>query len=257
MGMTRKTHSMANKEQRRAAAQERIQLVEGLYKNEIQATVEGALLYEQVPSPDGKPARYATTEIEVADIDAVGAAAKAQGKACVLDFASYLHPGGGYDRGAWAQEEALCAESNLFNILDRLRKVFYDVNRNTINDGLYTDRALYLTDVVFVPSSGTRKCDVIVCAAPNRRRALETHSCNICDEAMASRVRTVMGIAAANEVDELVLGAFGCGVFGNNATFVARLFKEWLDQNPGIFRKVVFAVPGGKNLAAFKEMFTE
>ena len=175
---------------------------------------------------------------------------------CALDFASYTNPGGGYDRGAWAQEEALCAESNLFEILSGLRELYYTPNKQTIRGGLYSDRALYLTDVLFTAEAGPFKRDVIVCAAPNRSRAMEANrSAQECDNDMRRRVVTVLQIAADQHVESLVLGAFGCGVFGNDPVFVASAFKEWIDAHPGVFREVVFAVPGGPNLSAFEDVF--
>ena len=54
------------------------------------------------------------------------------------------------------------------------------------------------------------------------------------------------------------LGAFGCGVFGQDARTVARMFKGLLKMERfKCFDTVVFAVPDGKdqNLKRFKEVF--
>ena len=55
----------------------------------------------------------------------------------------------------------------------------------------------------------------------------------------------------------LYLGAFGCGVFGQNPYDVAKCFKDLLPHYN--FKKVVFAIPdfNDGNLEAFKEVFTE
>lgn len=47
-------------------------------------------------------------------------------------------------------------------------------------------------------------------------------------------------------VDTAILGAYGCGVFGNDPETVARLFKEEFEK-AGI-RNVIYAIPGGRNL---------
>ena len=249
---------MPTKDERKAEAQKHIGLVKGVFASDTAKTVESAVLYEDgegrdltVPEP-----RFEETKIQVERIDAAQAVTRAKGKACVLDFASYRTPGGGYVNGGWAQEEALCAASNLLPVLEGLRSVYYEPNRQTMRGGLYSDRAMYLTDVVFTVDGAMKKRDVIVCAAVNRRFALENHRSEPeCDIDMLHRIHTVMHIAAANQVDSLVLGAFGCGIFGNDPTKVARTFRDWLDAHPGVFQEVVFAVPGGPNLEAFKEVF--
>ena len=251
---------MPTRDERKAEAKKHLGLVKGVLANESARTVQQAVLYEDgegrdLPLPEP---RFDQTEILVERTDAVTAVVQAKGKACVLDFASYRNPGGGYADGYWAQEEALCAESNLSPILEGLRDVYYTPNLQSMRGGLYTDRALYLKDVVFTKAGVMTKRDVIVCAAVNRRFALQNNRSEVeCDIDMGNRVRTVMQIAAANGVDTLVLGAFGCGVFGNDADQVAALFRNWLSANPGHFEKVVFAIPGGPNFDAFSVLFPD
>ena len=251
---------MPTKDERKVEAQKHIGLVKGVFASETARTVESAVLYEdgegrELPVPEP---RFEASDIKVERIDAAEAVAKGKGKACVLDFASYRNPGGGYVNGGWAQEEALCAASNLLPVLEGLQDVYYTPNRHVMRGGLYSDRAMYLTDVVFTVDGAMKKRDVIVCAAVNRRFALENGRPEAeCDIDMMNRVHTVMHIAAANEVDTLILGAFGCGVFGNDPVNVARSFKNWLDAHPGQFETVVFAIPGGPNLDAFREAFPE
>ena len=249
---------MPTKDERKIEAQKHIGMMKGVFATEIAKTVESAVLYEDGEGRDlpvGEP-RFEKTEITVERINAADAVVGAKGKACVLDFASYRTPGGGYANGGWAQEEALCAESNLQPILEGLRDLYYTPNRQTMRGGLYSDRALYLTDVMFTTGGVMTKRDVIVCAAVNRRFALENHRSEAeCDIDMIHRVHTVLHIAAANEVDTLILGAFGCGVFGNDPDKVAILFRDWLEAHPGQFEKVVFAIPGGPNFDAFTRVF--
>lgn len=254
---------MSKKDERRFAAQMHIADMERRFRRDTSDSVATARLYNPgkasslpVPAP-----RYGKTKIEVAGTDTVSAVLDAppSGIVAVLDFASYRNAGGGYDNGAMAQEEAMCAESNLFNILDRMRSRFYEPNRKTINDNLYTDKALYLKSVAFERDPRCAFADVIVCAAPNAGAAKEKgRALSECEEAMRERCRAVLNVAAANNVDHLVLGAYGCGVFKNDPHFVANCFKEWLEEHPGCFEKVVFAIlKGGENLGAFQEVFED
>ena len=243
---------------RAAEARRHIATMNVVFAEQTKASATAATVYKEgagrsldVPAP-----RFEATRAQTLRIDAVEAVMGIAGEhPAVLDFASFTNPGGGYDRGAWAQEEALCAGSNLFSVLEAC-KPFYEGNRSMWRGGLFTDKCMYVPDVMFGEGNAIRPAGVVVCAAPNRRRALENGRDEVeVDHDLARRVECVMRVAAAQGVDGLVLGAFGCGVFGNDATRVAGLFKEWLDAHPGVFENVVFAVPGGPNAAAFEEAF--
>ena len=192
-------------------------------------------------------------------IDSVAAIKKfvGEGKTAVLNFASYKNPGGGFMNGMMSQEEALCHESFLYNVLEVLYPQYYHWNNQHLNRGLYLNRALYTPDVRF----GEIFCDVITCAAPNwgpaRRYGTATPEEN--SEILESRIRFVLEIARHMRVDTLILGAYGCGVFKQDATEVARIFKELLKEEYHNFNKVVFAIPVGRdgNLQKFVDVFTE
>ena len=59
-----------------------------------------------------------------------------------------------------------------------------------------------------------------------------------------TRVRAVLHAAREEKVETLVLGAFGCGAFGNPPDGVAPLFAKALasDEFRGAFATVVFAI---------------
>ena len=50
----------------------------------------------------------------------------------ILNFASYKNPGGMFLRGSTAQEEALCHESTLYNVLIKFNDTYYKSNRENI-----------------------------------------------------------------------------------------------------------------------------
>ena len=63
-------------------------------------------------------------------------------------------------------------------------------------------------------------------------------------------------IAKEEEVNTLILGAWGCGVFGNDAEFVANSFKKELEEYyADTFENIIFAIPGGTNYMVFKRVF--
>ena len=251
---------MPTKDERKAEARKHNGMVKGVFAAEIEKAIESAVLYEdgegrdlELPEP-----RFEKTEVKVEWADAPTVASHAKGKVCLLDPANFRTPGGNYLGGGWSPEEQICAESTLYPVLEGLRTVYYDGNKHSGRGGLFSDRALFLSDVVFTTGGVMKKRSVIVCAPPNRRFALENHRSEAeCDIDLANRIRTVLHIAAANEVDVLVLNAFGCGFFDNDPSKVAGLFKAWLDAHSGQFERVVFAITGGPALDVFREVFPD
>lgn len=175
-----------------------------------------------------------------------------------LNFASYKHPGGRFLDGSSAQEESLCHESNLYNILKRLEDKFYIPNRKRLNNALYNSNLIYSPNVYFNRDNlFAVHCDIITCAAPNRTAARRYKRVpdDIINEHMKDRIDHVLFAALDQHVDVLILGAFGCGVFGNEPKVVAKIFKNFLETDyKGCFKKVVFAIPAGRNYDKFKEV---
>lgn len=75
-----------------------------------------------------------------------------------------------------------------------------------------------------------------------------------------TRMRAVLHAAKQEGCEVLVLGAFGCGAFGNPPDAVAQLFRHCLTSAEfrGAFRIVVFAIlefkaSDGGNFAAFAD----
>lgn len=176
------------------------------------------------------------------------------GKTAVLNFASYKNPGGGFIRGRMAQEEDLCYKSTLYPVISTYIQ-YYENNRNKLNNGLYTNAALYSEDIVFEINNSIIKADVITCAAPNWHAAMRNGISRLQNSrTLKSRIEFVLKVAALHDVDTLILGAWGCGVFKQDSTEVAELFQNTLQKYP-YFKTVVFAIPGDKNFDAFKYTF--
>ncbi|MDD7429045.1 MAG: TIGR02452 family protein, partial [Oscillospiraceae bacterium] len=165
----------------------------------------------------------------------------------VHNFASATNPGGGVTRGSSAQEEALCRCSTLYPCLntDKLFEEYYSMHKKR-HDVRYTDACIYTPDITvfktdtafpeLMPESEWFSVDILTCAAPNLRSE-PYNSMNpgkgapvkMTDNELLSlhkkRGRHILGIAAENGDDILVLGAFGCGAFRNDPQIVARAYK--------------------------------
>ena len=148
------------------------------------------------------------------------------GRVALLNFASYKHPGGGFVVGSRAQEESLCHESFLYNVLREFEDSYYEPNRNDLNRGLYRNRALYSPNAIFERDGKVKTCDVVTCAAPNFSVAGKFVTRGVNNTALRERVRFVLEIAKAEKVDTFIVGAWGCGVFKQDPKAVAKCFEE-------------------------------
>ena len=176
-------------------------------------------------------------------------------KTAVLNFASFKEPGGLFLKGSTAQEESLCHQSFLYNELRNFQRSYYDVNNKNLNKGLYKNTAIYSPSVMFFKNNRLQICDVITCAAPNRNVGIKYTNVSIEEnnKVLYERISYIRDIALHQNVNTLILGAFGCGVFKQNATTVATYIKE-IFENTGM--EIILAVPGdNENYRKFKEIF--
>jgi len=234
----------------------------------VRRAVEGTETYPpgcKLPTPDGSDR---STAIEVANETTLVAArllVEAGYRPAALNFASAKNPGGGFQSGARAQEESLARSSTLFACLDG--NEMYDFHRAR-KDPMYTDYAIYSPDVpVIRDDDGTLldepyPCSFITCPAVNAKVVLERDSSRRAEirDAMETRVTKVLAIASIHGHEALVLGAWGCGVFGNDGREIAELFRAALNgQFVGMFSRVFFAVtdwsPERRFIGPFEEVF--
>jgi len=201
------------------------------------------------------------------------------GKLGVLNFASAKNPGGGFIKGSMAQEEALCYSSNLYQSLKDSKMYDYNKDPNKWHKipGRYHDLATYSSDVTFfrhpidsdtedgdpmlgLITDNVVQTDVISIPAPNLRFAKSKGvSVQVIQKTMKLRVHGLLTALAENGCETIILGAFGCGVFGNDPHFVSNCFlNELTDSFQGVFKRVIFAIPKSsrdKNYAIFCRVF--
>ena len=237
---------MPDKNERKSLAAKHLALMKGALASESAATIAAATIYEdgegrELPLPE--PA-FETTETSVTTAFAPAALHEVRGKTAVVDPTSFTRPGGAYEEGAFGPEQILCAESNLYPILCGLKETYHDRNRGCQRGQLFSDRALYLPDVVFSHAGTMRTANIIAIPEPNRARALANHrSERECDQVISQRIEALLRIAAVNGCETLVCGAFGCGRDGFDPQQIINLFQTWIDAHPGVIGAIVFAVP--------------
>lgn len=146
----------------------------------------------------------------------------------ILNFASYKHPGGGFIYGSFAQEESLCHESNLYEILSNSEfEEYYDYNNTHINRGLYMNRAIFTPEVMFERNDNIFFYNVLTCAAPNYKVAISNgikHDEIV--ECYRHRIKFIYNILIKEMQQTLIAGKWGCGVFGFPWDIAKEIWKE-------------------------------
>ena len=206
----------------------------------------------------------------------------------VLNMASAYRPGGGVLNGARAQEECIFRRSNLFMSLYLFDRQMYDMVIEPNTDGLYDLNFIqqgYPMDENF---GGIYSADVTVfkddeyewlydpyqtafisVAAMNINRALRQNEQILVDGRLSdyaiaitkNKIRTIYRIGILHGHDSLVLGAWGCGAFGNPPEQIAQLFVDVLNEDEfrGRYKDIRFAIiedhnSKGRNYQTFKNV---
>lgn len=104
------------------------------------------------------------------------------------------------------------------------------------------------------------ECDVITIAAFNLsyQQAEENYI-----KDTQNKIRLMCSLPAQHGVKNLILGAWGCGVFNNDPTTMAELFKEILIEEgyADLYERVIFAIINdhnsvGNNFSIFKNILS-
>ena len=134
---------------------------------------------------------------------------------------------------------------------------YYGYHRN-LKNYFYSDRLIYTKDVTvfkndnivpqIMPQEYWFSVDVITCSAPFIGKRKYTNK-KALKEIFKGRIKNIFEAAIDNEVDVLVLGAFGCGAFKNPPQVVAEAFYDVIIENEydKRFKYIVFAIKSTNN----------
>ena len=183
------------------------------------------------------------------------AAPQSEKPVLVLNFANPVNPGGGVRSGARAQEEDLCRKSTLLLSLEGAAAEPYYVYNRGLQTFMGSDALIVSPRVeILRDASGallpeTAVVAALTCAAPMLNYGYEGLTEAGYRETVFRRICGMLRAAAYFGYRELVLGAWGCGAFRNDAAVMAELFSQAFAQlrfgpTPAAewFRRVVFAV---------------
>lgn len=179
--------------------------------------------------------------IEVINEDCVEVARKLanRDKTCILNMASYKKPGGGVKSGSMAQEEELARRSNL---MFGLKLEDYPIPRNEF---IYTPNVTFFKDRQYQVIKRFH-CDVITIAAINLNNLNKPKDY---DALTSSKILSMLTEPHLKGCKNLVLSAFGCGVFKNDPTYMAECFYEALVNRKMryLYDNIHFAIINDRN----------
>ncbi len=249
-------------------------------KDSIKRSISGQEIIFETDSVEGvESTRYQDkASVIVSGKRTLEAASSYIGKRiCVHNFASSKTPGGGVVKGSSAQEECLCRISSLYfciSIQDMWDR-FYNTHRNNL-DNIHNGDCIYTPGVTVIKTDDNTpklmaendwyQVDVITLAAPKigggarpgeRPRMIKDKELLKIHE---KRMRRFFDIARSKGEEVLILGAFGCGAYGNKPEIVAQAMKKVVEEYRYDFETIEFAVycrPGDDwNYKVFKRILT-
>lgn len=214
------------------------------------------------PLPAGERLHFPETRVQVTNETTLGASlrlAEAGLRPLALNFANGINPGGGFLGGARAHEEVLCRSSALYQTLVD-DPMYEEHGERDLPDS--TDWAIYSPDVpVHRTDDGTELerpwlLSFITCAAPYAPVVGLPEAGHLLEQ----RIHRVLAIAQAYGHSTLVLGAWGCGAFGNDPRRTALDFRRALEGDfSAAFSGIVFAIadwsPERRYLGPFRDVF--
>lgn len=144
----------------------------------------------------------------------------------LLNMASPLRPGGGVLNGATSQEEFLCTRTTL---LPSLRDEFY---RLPELGGIFSPEVLVFRDSEGEDlAKGERWYVNVVSAGMLRFPDLDDvggYASGADAKLVEAKMRAVLRILGAKGTEQVVLGAWGCGAFGNPVEAIAKAWRKVL-----------------------------
>jgi uncharacterized protein (TIGR02452 family) len=100
--------------------------------------------------------------------------------------------------------------------------------------------------------------DILTSPAPNAtalRQNLPSAASNL-EGILKERAGRILALALEHGAETIVLGAWGCGVFGNDLGTVLGVFRGWLEgELGGRFAKVVWAMNDDKGAGRALQAF--
>lgn len=229
-------------------------------KFSFQATKTYPVKYYDINISENPPGSF-----EIANEDSFEMALRyiAQGlNPMVLNFASNVYPGGGWKKGARAQEEDLFRRSNYFQSLNQ-ETVSYPLGWNVAySPTIYIAKSreyewLKITKPVSCLAAAAVRNPTVYIDRDGKERFVKPEE----KEYMRQLIATIFHVAKTEGHNSLVLGALGCGAYHGPRHDIAELFAEAANAYRPHFKMIGFGVlvnrpADNENLRIFQETLT-
>lgn len=196
---------------------------------------------------DGPRIRFVT---EKTNETCLSASSKSIG---ALVFGSATRPGGGWRNGAVAQEEDVSLSSTWGLQAEKAPEGFYKTEKGWGLDNCLAAKGFYLFDAYGHELDVPRPCLFISIAAPNQKIPdIKKSPKEKLIGALKKRLLSAFNYWQAENIQTVVVGAIGCGVFEWDPKDSAEAYKRAL-QKSKFQGELVFALPD----PTFREVFEE
>lgn len=212
----------------------------------------------------------------------------------VLNMANATNPGGGYQNGPAAQEENMFRRTDCHFYIDRSQQLLLNAARDKfVYNQTFTDLINGQNDNVYLDTDYPRVCicgrelvsseaggqegmgyellsddDIFMfyemrsAAADLRRRNLtQEQRITITRRENIRKITAQIETLKRQNVRHVVLSAFGCGAFENDANTIAQMYVEVISQNIEHFDVIAFAIYhagyGPRNYEPFLNVFKQ
>lgn len=205
------------------------------------------LIQEQLPAPSSQETEFMVNGLST--LDSVLEQYLTDPNLVCLNFASAKNPGGGFLNGSQAQEESIARATGLYPC--QLKAEDYYKENRTHSSCLYTDHIIYSPNVPIIKDEKGVLLDELAFSAMITAPAVnagavqrnEPQNAEKINFFMQRRMEMVLAICKQKQHETLILGAWGCGVFQNDPTVIATLFKELLvGKYANQFKRVIFSI---------------
>lgn len=203
---------------------------------------------------------FPATSIEVIPMDTLEATVflqeKFRSRYSFLVMANATNPGGGYKDGAPAQEESICRRTNLVHCLNTVKYPIPEYGSIYIRD-IHILRDTEEHNYSFLKKPVSSNCLLM----PAYQAPPLTKEGGLTPEYLGKtreKIHQMFNTFLENGDTRIILGAWGCGAFGNPPEDIVKLFMDVLNsaKYKNRFEHVVFAVIKGSwqnNLKTFTD----